>query len=57
MLNLRTEKQGCIHSFKLSSVRSKYGQFSLWSIVFNFQGKIVRNGHIQSQWNILAKLF
>lgn len=49
MLNLRKEKQGCIHSFKLSSVRSKYGQFSLWSIVFNFQGKIVRNGHIQSQ--------
>lgn len=40
MLNPRRERQGYIHTFKLSNENIKHGPFVLWwSTVFDFQCK------------------
>jgi len=48
MLNLHRESQGRIHSFRLSRQNIKHGPFtSSWRILFDYQCKRVRNGHMK----------
>ena len=49
-----TENQRRIHSIKFPSANITYGSFTLWwSIVFDFQLKMERNGHIKNKYHIL----
>lgn len=56
ILNLQRESQGYIHSIKLLRKYIKYGPFTLWWIIlFEFQSKGARNGHIQNLVPYLTK--